>query len=348
MKRGGQVFYVFNRVEQIEQKAAFLRELVPEARIEIAHGQMAEQKVEKTMLSFIKREFDVLIATTIIESGLDIPNANTLIVDDAQRLGLSQMYQLRGRVGRSNRQAWAYFFYSKGKKLTKEAKERLETIEEHTSLGSGFKIALRDLQIRGAGNILGSSQSGHISSIGFTLYMELLEEAVSKLKGVTPASPKVESAVEIPITALFPHSYIADEETRVELYARLSRCFELDAIDLIKAECEDRFGPLPDDSRGLFIISTLRILASKAGIGKITRIMTRLRFELAKNRKPDMASVMASGANFVRQMTLNPKDPEAIFLELRSEKIEDIYLLSKDFLTTLADIPDLEDTIGVN
>ena len=348
MKRGGQVFYVFNRVEQIEQKAAFLRELVPEARIEIAHGQMAEQKVEKTMLSFIKREFDVLIATTIIESGLDIPNANTLIVDDAQRLGLSQMYQLRGRVGRSNRQAWAYFFYSKGKKLTKEAKERLETIEEHTSLGSGFKIALRDLQIRGAGNILGSSQSGHISSIGFTLYMELLEEAVSKLKGVTPASPKVESAVEIPITALFPHSYIADEETRVELYARLSRCFELDAIDLIKAECEDRFGPLPDDSRGLFIITTLRILASKAGIGKITRIMTRLRFELAKNRKPDMASVMASGANFVRQMTLNPKDPEAIFLELRSEKIEDIYLLSKDFLTTLADIPDLEDTIGVN
>jgi transcription-repair coupling factor (superfamily II helicase) len=348
MKRGGQIFYVFNRVEQIEQKAAFLRELVPEARIEIAHGQMAEQKVEKTMLSFIKREFDVLIATTIIESGLDIPNANTLIVDDAQRLGLSQMYQLRGRVGRSNRQAWAYFFYSKGKKLTKEAKERLETIEEHTSLGSGFKIALRDLQIRGAGNILGSSQSGHISSIGFTLYMELLEEAVSKLKGGTPASPKVESAVEIPITALFPHSYIADEETRVELYARLSRCFELDAIDLIKAECEDRFGPLPDESRGLFIITTLRILASKAGIGKITRIMNRLRFELVKDRKPNMAVVMTSGANFVRQMALNPKDPDAIFLELRSEKIEDIYLLSKDFLTTLAEVPNLEDITGVN
>ena len=177
LKRGGQIYYVYNRVETIDKKASFLRELVPDARIITAHGQMDENEVEKTMVDFVKREYDILVATTIIESGLDIPNANTLIVDEAERLGLSQMYQLRGRVGRSARQAWAYFFYSKGKRLSKEANDRLETIEEHTALGSGFKIAMRDLQIRGAGNILGETQSGHIASIGLSLYMEMLEDA---------------------------------------------------------------------------------------------------------------------------------------------------------------------------
>ncbi len=338
LKRGGQIFYVFNRVDKIEQKAAFLRELVPEARIEIGHGQMSEEKVEKTMLRFINREFDILLATTIIESGLDIPNANTLIVDEAERLGLSQMYQLRGRVGRSSRQASAFFFYSGRKRLTKEAQERLETIEEHTSLGSGFKIALRDLQIRGAGNILGAAQSGHIASIGFTLYMELLEEAVAKLKSGKSYRRKTETAIEIPITALFPQTYIADEETRVDLYARLSRCNELDAVALIRSECEDRFGNLPEESNGLFMISKLRILASKAGVGKVSKVISRLRFEFDANSLPDMGGLLASGKSFVSRLSLNPEDKNAIQIYFASEAANDLFEEAEEFLTTIIDL----------
>ncbi|NLI77456.1 MAG: transcription-repair coupling factor, partial [Candidatus Riflebacteria bacterium] len=286
LKRGGQVYYVFNRVEKIEAKAAFLRELVPEARIVVAHGQMDEQLVEQTMLEFIRKEHDVLLATTIIESGLDIPNVNTLIVDEAERLGLSQMYQLRGRVGRSARQAWAYFFYSRGKRLSQDASDRLATIEEHTALGSGFKIALRDLQIRGAGNLLGEEQSGNIASVGFTLYVELLEEAVARLKGVAGPKP-VESSIEIPLTALLPKLYMPEEEPRIEMYSRLARCQELDLLEVLQAECEDRFGPLPPEARTLFQVSRTRILAGKAGVRKVTRVLQHLRFEFCSDRRPD-------------------------------------------------------------
>jgi transcription-repair coupling factor (superfamily II helicase) len=337
LKRGGQIYYVFNRVEKIEQKAAFLQQLVPEARIMIAHGQMPEQKVERNMLDFVNRKYDLLLSTTIIESGLDIPNVNTLIVDQAQMLGLSQMYQLRGRVGRSSRQAWAYFFYATGKKLTKEAMERLETIEEHTALGSGFKIALRDLQIRGAGNILGEAQSGHISSIGFALYMEMLEEAVAGLKAGRPVARRVETAIEIPVTAFFPRSYIADEETRVELYRRLARCADSAMLAAAKEECLDRFGKLPEVSEALFAICRLRILGAEVGVQKITRVINHLRFEFVSGCLPDISLLLQSDQDLVSKIYLNPKDVCALNLNINSDDVEDIFLEAETLLNLLID-----------
>lgn len=338
LKRGGQIYYVYNRVETIDKKLAFLRELVPEARIAVAHGQMNEEQVEKTMLAFVQREYDLLIATTIIESGLDIPNVNTLIVDEAERLGLSQMYQLRGRVGRSARQAWAYFFYSKNKRLTKEASERLETIEEHTALGSGFKIALRDLQIRGAGNILGESQSGHIASIGFSLYMELLEEAVTRVRSGRAGHEKVDAAIEIPMTAYFPTSYITDEETRVELYSRLARCTDTVVLHEIREECEDRFGILPVDSEGLFAISRLRILASNGGVRKVTRVINHLRFEFGDNRLPDIGRLFGSGEGILRQIYFEPGDRNSVNLNILRDTTEAVFADAEAFLQLLVQL----------
>ncbi len=331
LKRGGQVYYVFNRVEKIDQKAEFLRNLVPEARIAIAHGQMDETLVEKTMLAFIQGEYDLLLATTIIESGLDIPNVNTLIVDEAERLGLSQMYQLRGRVGRSNRQAWAYFFYSKGKRLTQEAQERLSTIEEHTALGSGFKIALRDLQIRGAGNLLGEEQSGHIAAVGFALYIELLEEAVGKLRGVSVPKPS-DSAIEIPVTALFPMSYVGDEDTRFDLYARIARCTGIETLELLRAECEDRFGRLPEEGNSLFRVARLRLLAGKSGVKKITRVMNRLRFEFDRSPAADLNDLVALRTAFWKRISFSQNDPFAVFVQLKDEEGTEVLDTAENFL----------------
>ncbi|EKD81855.1 MAG: hypothetical protein ACD_39C01604G0001, partial [uncultured bacterium] len=220
---------------------------------------------------------------------------------------------------------WAYFFYSKGRRLTKEATERLETIEEHTALGSGFKIALRDLQIRGAGNILGESQSGHIASIGFSLYMELLEEAVTRLKSGKKAAVKVDSAIEIPVTAYFPTFYIADEETRVELYSRLARCNDTVLLDEIRDECEDRFGRLPEEAKGLFVISRLRILAAAVGVKKVTRVINHLRFEFANARLPDIGRLFKDGSAILRQIYFEPKDKNTLNLSIIRDTDEDVF-----------------------
>ncbi|HEY9070873.1 MAG TPA: transcription-repair coupling factor, partial [Candidatus Ozemobacteraceae bacterium] len=334
LKRGGQVFYVYNRVETIDRKAAFLRDLVPEARVAVAHGQMAEDEVERTMLAFIRGEFDVLLASTIVESGLDIPNANTLIVDEAERLGLSQMYQLRGRVGRSSRQAFAFFFYSKGKRLTQEASERLATIEEHTALGSGFRIAMRDLQIRGAGNVLGEEQSGHIAAVGFALYIELLEEAVQRLRGGTTVRPP-EVSIEIPVSALFPSIYMPDEETRIEMYARLARCVDLSVLDLLREEVTDRFGALPVEGERLFAVTRLRLLAGIAGVRKVSRVLNRLRFEFDAGKRPDMQVLLNARGAFFRRLALNPADPQAVLLQLTGEESEEQMELAEEFLRAL-------------
>ncbi|HOT29649.1 MAG TPA: transcription-repair coupling factor [Candidatus Ozemobacteraceae bacterium] len=334
LKRGGQVFYVYNRVETIDRKAAFLRDLVPEARVGVAHGQMAEEEVERTMLAFIRGEFDVLLASTIVESGLDIPNANTLIVDESERLGLSQMYQLRGRVGRSSRQAFAFFFYSKGKRLTQEAAERLATIEEHTALGSGFRIAMRDLQIRGAGNVLGEEQSGHIAAVGFALYIELLEEAVTRLRGGgIVRAPEV--SIEIPVSALFPAHYIPDEETRIEMYARLARCADLGLLELLREEVTDRFGELPVEGRRLFAVTRLRLLAGQAGVRKVSRVLNRLRFEFDPARRPDIGALLNANAMFYRRIALNPADPQAVLLQLSGEEGDELVEMTGEFLGSL-------------
>src|SRR5690606_2794374 len=242
LARGGQVYFVHNRVHDIERFGERLRDLVPEARIGIAHGQMDEDLLERVMLDFLNGEIDVLLCSTIIETGMDIPNVNTLIVDEADRLGLAQLYQLRGRVGRSNRVAYAYFTYRKDKILTEDAEKRLQAIREFTELGSGFKIALRDLEIRGAGNLLGPEQYGFIASVGFELYCKLLEEAVREVKGeVKREAP--DAVIDLNVDAYVSDDYVADPQQKVEIYKRVAGLRTAEEIQDFQEELEDRFGP---------------------------------------------------------------------------------------------------------
>ena len=219
--REGQVFWVHNRVQSIEERARELRELVPEARIAVAHGQMDEGELEQVVLDFWEGRFDVLVCTTIIESGIDMPTVNTLVVERADLLGLGQMHQLRGRVGRSGSRAYAYLFHPRDKTLSEEAYERLRTIGEATDLGSGFKIAMRDLEIRGAGNLLGEAQSGHIAAVGYDLYCQMVTEAVAEMKGEKTVEPR-EIKIDIPVDAHLPNDYVPSEELRLEAYRRLA------------------------------------------------------------------------------------------------------------------------------
>lgn len=267
--RKGQVFFVNNRVETIDRMAIYLQNLVPEARIEVAHGQMPEDTLEEVMLSFYEGSADILVCTTIIENGLDIPNVNTLIVYDADRLGLAQLYQLRGRVGRSNRVAYAYFTYRKNKALAETAEKRLAAIRDFADLGSGFKIALRDLEIRGAGNLLGPEQHGHIAAVGFELYCRLLEETIKERQGekkVEPPDPVIELAVD----AYLPDTYIRDSEQKVEIYKKIAALQSLEETDALEEEMKDRFGPLPASAGNLLETVRVKILAKRLGISEIT------------------------------------------------------------------------------
>jgi transcription-repair coupling factor (superfamily II helicase) len=266
--RDGQVFYIHNRVESIEEVASKLRVLVPEARIAIAHGQMNESALEQVVLSFWNREFDVLVCTTIVENGIDVANANTLIVDRADKFGLSQLHQLRGRVGRSRERAYAYFLYSGDKPLTEIAMERLTTIARNSELGSGMQVALKDLEIRGAGNLLGGEQSGHIAEVGFDLYMRMVGEAVNEFKRgiVDGATEDFECKVEIPITAHLSTEYVPSDRLRLDLYRRLADARDDKEVDAIAEELDDRFGELPDESKRLLEIAKLRIKVKNFGI----------------------------------------------------------------------------------
>ena len=267
--REGQVFWVHNRVQSIEGCAHRLRELVPEARIAVAHGQMDEGTLEQVVLDFWEGRFDVLVCTTIIESGIDMPTVNTLVVERADLLGLGQMHQLRGRVGRSGARAYAYLFHPRDKILTEEAYERLKTIGEATDLGSGFKIAMRDLEIRGAGNLLGQAQSGHIAAVGYDLYCQMVTEAVSEMKGEEPAQPS-DVKLDVPTNAHLPPSYVPKEELRLEAYRRLAAATTDADVDDIRAEWEDRYGPIPAPAESLLMISRLRADCNRIGLRDIT------------------------------------------------------------------------------
>ncbi|HLI54151.1 MAG TPA: transcription-repair coupling factor [Acidimicrobiales bacterium] len=266
--REGQVFYVHNRVSDIEKVAAELRALVPEARVAVAHGQMDEGVLEKVVLDFWQGEYDVLVCTTIIESGIDMPTVNTLVVDRADRLGLGQLHQLRGRVGRAGQRAYAYLLYPPEHVLSEEAYERLRTIGENTELGSGFKIAMRDLEIRGAGNLLGGDQSGHIAAVGYDLYVQMVSEAVAELKGEQPREP-AEIKLDLPVTANLPASYVAREDLRIEAYRRLATVTGHEQVDDIEAEWLDRYGPLPDPARALLRIAHLRAECARLGVREV-------------------------------------------------------------------------------
>lgn len=277
MLREGQVFYVHNRVQSIDRALAHLEELVPDARYVVAHGQMSEGRLEQLMIDFWNGDYDVMVATTIIESGLDIPQVNTLIVERADLLGLAQLYQLRGRVGRSNQRAYAYLFHPADRSLTEEAHRRLEAIGEATDLGSGFQLALRDLEIRGAGSILGQVQTGHISAVGFELYSELVAEAVSELEGKPIAKPQREVRIDLPVDAHLPDSYIEEQELRLEAYRRLATTTTQEEVDDVGAEWEDRFGPLPEAALSLVELARLRVDALKLGLEEVVKLRHEIR-----------------------------------------------------------------------
>jgi transcription-repair coupling factor (superfamily II helicase) len=275
--REGQVFYLHNRVESIDRAAARLRGLVPEARIATAHGQMHEDTLEQVMVDFWEKAYDVLVCTTIVESGLDIANANTLVVERADLLGLGQLHQLRGRVGRGRERAYAYFTYAPERPLTEEAHDRLATIAQHSDLGAGMAVAMRDLEIRGAGNLLGGEQSGHIAAVGFDLYIRLVGEAVAEFKGEQDEElPEVR--IELPVDAHLPHDYVGVERLRLEAYRRIASIHTEDAIDDVRAELADRYGPLPQPVENLLHVAAFRVHARRYGLTEVALQGDKIRF----------------------------------------------------------------------
>ncbi|MGO2207217.1 MAG: transcription-repair coupling factor, partial [Staphylococcus xylosus] len=289
LSRDGQVFYLYNKVQSIYEKREQLQMLMPDANIGVAHGQMNERDLEETMLSFINHEYDIIVTTTIIETGVDVPNANTLIIEDADRFGLSQLYQLRGRVGRSSRIGYAYFLHPTNKVLSETAEDRLQAIKEFTELGSGFKIAMRDLNIRGAGNLLGKQQHGFIDSVGFDLYSQMLEEAVNEKRGVTDEkqdAPEVE--IELNIDAYLPAEYIQNEQAKIEIYKKLRKIETEAQLMDVKDELIDRFNDYPVEVERLLEMMEIKVHALHAGVTLIKDIGKKVEIYLSEKGTTDI------------------------------------------------------------
>jgi len=284
LERGGQVFFVHNRVQTIEEMARRLRRLVPRARFAVAHGQMKERDLEDTMVKFIKREIDVLVCTTIIESGLDIPSVNTIIINEVDRFGLAQIYQLRGRVGRSEESAYAFLLLSGDAHLTRDAEKRLRALMDYSQLGAGIHLALHDLKIRGGGNILGFSQSGHISAIGYELYLKLIERSIAELKG-EEWQEDINPEINVNLAAFLPSEYVSDTDVRLNLYRRLSNLREEAELEAMVEEMHDRFGPLPGEVSNLISVMSVRLLLKKTGIGRLDVAQEALSFTFAPDTK---------------------------------------------------------------
>jgi transcription-repair coupling factor (superfamily II helicase) len=291
LARGGQVYFLHNRVDSIWTRAAMIQELAPNARIGVGHGQMGEAELEKTMLRFMRHEFDILVCTTIIENGLDIPLANTLVIENAERYGLSELYQLRGRVGRSNRRAYAYLLVPPDTELTELARKRLAALKEFSDLGAGFKIAALDLELRGAGNLLGGEQHGQINCVGFDTYVRLLEETVRELKG-EEAIPEIHSALNLGLDIRIPPDYIADENQRLRAYRRIANAADAPDRGRAEKELEDRYGPVPEAVRNLLQYSALKTLAEKIGIEVVDRRHSLLSVKFHAETRVDPARLM--------------------------------------------------------
>ncbi|MBR2664589.1 MAG: transcription-repair coupling factor, partial [Clostridia bacterium] len=295
MSRGGQVYFLYNQVKSIERFYARLRALIPEARIGVAHGQMKERALEDVIMDFYAGSYDVLLCTTIIESGLDVPSANTLIVYDAERFGLSQLYQLRGRVGRSNRQAYAYFTVRTDRILSETAQQRLEAIREFTEFGAGFRIAMRDLEIRGAGNILGPEQHGHLATVGYDMYCKLMEETLSEVGQGTPRR-ELETRVDLRVDAYLPGDYVADEKQRMEMYKRIASIrTDSDRAEVID-EMIDRYGDIPAVVETLLDVSQLRAICNRIGISQVARTRGGAALRLDEKYIPDPAMLIQAMA----------------------------------------------------
>jgi transcription-repair coupling factor (superfamily II helicase) len=319
LDRGGQVFFVHNRVENIAHIAAHIAKLVPYARVDVGHGQMDEDDLERVMLEFYERKYDVLVCTTIIESGLDIPNVNTIIINDADKMGLAQLYQLRGRVGRSDKQAYAYLMYKTDKLLSEVAEKRLDAIKEFTDLGSGFRVALRDLEIRGAGNLLGAEQHGQIASVGFDLYCQLLSQAISELKGEDVQEVQLPQ-VDLPIDAYIPNDYITTEAQRIFFYKKMAAAKNEREVRAIQDELEDRFGDPPKPVWNMLAILRLRIRSAELGISSISTDKRQVVIRMATGYRllPDIAKelVRTHKRHWFEgdKVILNPNTPRIIDL----------------------------------
>ena len=286
IERKGQVFYVHNRIEDIYQVHLRLKNAMPDINIGIGHGRMKEEELSRVIMDFMEGKFEVFLCTTIIESGLDMPNVNTIIVDEAGKMGLAQLYQLRGRVGRSNRIAYAYLTYRPDKIMNETAQKRLNAIREFNELGSGMKIALRDLQIRGAGNILGSEQHGYIHAVGFDLYCRLLEEETARMKGVD-ITPSYNTQLDIDVDYYIPESYIPDSGSKMRIYRSMLLASTQEEVEEIRAEVVDRFGTMPKPVENFFQIAGLRIIARSKNIKTLKRQNKNIEIQLAEELTPD-------------------------------------------------------------
>lgn len=308
--RGGQVFFVYNRVERIDEMASMIQRLVPDAKIAVAHGRMTGKELENIIIGFLNKEYNVLVCTTIIETGMDISNANTMIVYDADKMGLAQLYQLRGRVGRSNRQGYAYFMYEKDKVLSEIAEKRLKAIREFTEFGSGFKIAMRDLEIRGAGNILGPQQHGHMAVIGYDLYVKMLNEAIRKVKGEV-VQEEIDVEVDLPVNAYIPDSYIDDEIIKIEMYKKIASIENEGDMNDIKDELSDRFSDIPKSVNALISIAYIKTLCKQVGIEKIRMLKDEvilLPLTRYRTKEKNGYKIIDELQSILEQMCINKKN----------------------------------------
>ena len=342
LARGGQVYYVYNRVNGIAEMANMIAKLVPEAEVGFAHGQMSERELEKIMFKFINGELDVLVSTTIIETGLDISNVNTMIIHDADKLGLSQLYQLRGRVGRSNRLAYAFLLYKRNTVLREVAEKRLAAIREFTELGSGFKIAMKDLEIRGAGNLLGAQQSGHMESVGYDLYCKMLNEAVVELKGGTPTEETFETTVDMDIDAFIPASYIKNEMQKLEIYKRIAAIDGDEAYDEMTDELLDRYGELPRQAQNLLNIALLRTQAHAAGITQVIQKGQETKFVMYKRAKVDINRIPPLLEKYKHKLKFTPAEEPYFTVQFKKMPAADILKSEKIVINDLKTLLDSE------
>ena len=340
LARGGQVYYVYNKVRDIDEVTSRIQELVPEANVAFAHGQMRENQLEDIMYRFINGDIDVLVSTTIIETGLDISNVNTMIIHDADNMGLSQLYQLRGRVGRSNRTAYAFLMYRRNKMLKEVAEKRLAAIREYSDLGSGFKIAMRDLEIRGAGNLLGAEQSGHMEAVGYDLYCKMLHEAVKEARGEAPAE-QFETSVDIRTDAFIPSTYIANESQKLDMYKRIAGIETDEEAEEMLEELIDRFGEPPKSVQNLLTIARLKAVAHSVYIKEIVQredLLKILMYEKAKihaQRIPELVKTFApslkfaadpKGPYFTYRLGANSREKNREILEVLRQLLEQMHV----------------------
>ena len=343
LERNGQVFYLYNNVENIAKKAMELSKLVPEAEVTFAHGQMSGKEIEEIMFDFINKKTNVLVCTTILESGIDIPNANTIIVENADRLGLAQLYQIRGRVGRSDKQAYAYITYKPDKLLSEVADKRLKAIKEFTEFGSGFKIAMRDLEIRGAGSLLGEIQHGHMEQVGYEMYCKLLDEVIKEMQGIE-VQEDIDIQIDLNISSYIPDEYISDSSQKIEIYQDIALCRNEEDIANIVDELIDRYGNMPTELENLLEIVRIKELCRKANILKLTRKNENFVFYFDSS-KFDFSTVDGLIKEYGNLVSFSPGKEPYITLKSKAVKVSEQFEEIKKFLHNWGRVPVVQEGV---